>query len=579
MANKQLDHRGYLQYLKVKNARDATRISLCGEYIGRNTDAKHRCDDCGHLWHTRPSNMMNGRRSCPACWTGPTHQAKISRGLAQLAKYRAQGAKARPGVTLVALDLEEVTSPLDRVRLGASFTYVVRASCDVCGFHWSPGLHNFLRGVSGCPKCAGVSMGGLRHSTESLRQSIMAHQANIDVSAATYTGADSYVRLSCPDHGAFLIKGAVLNAKLARPNSLVCGRCGDAASRAKYNQSFTQDWFMSRLAQRHADLTECAATDYQGMHSPLVLRCAIHGEVGRKCAQTFLFTGCPRCSANVTRPHRKVLELLDRLGIDYLVNDRTVIRPLELDIFVPSRNLGIEINGFFWHSDKPTAHKDKLLRCRAQGVRLIQLWDTEIYESWPKVESLLVQILGKSVRLGARKLEIRQVSNEVAYRFFDLHHMQGHRRQTRQATNLALVQDRKIYQVLSLDRPLFSKTHDLEITRLATRAGYSISGGAQRLFAHFRRQFGPKYVVSYCDQRLFTGHVYETLGFTRVRWSKPNYWYVNAYEVLSRYQCQKHKLEDFLEDFDPNLSEYANMQANRYLRVYDCGSVTYEIST
>ena len=47
-------------------------------------------------------------------------------------------------------------------------------------------------------------------------------------------------------------------------------------------------------------------------------------------------------------------------------------------------------------------------------------------------------------------------------------------------------------------------------------------------------------------------------------------------EIKSRMQCQKHKLEAFLEAYDPELSEYENMALNDWDRVYDCSNIKVE---
>ena len=45
--------------------------------------------------------------------------------------------------------------------------------------------------------------------------------------------------------------------------------------------------------------------------------------------------------------------------------------------------------------------------------------------------------------------------------------------------------------------------------------------------------------------------------------------------LLSRLNFQKHKLEKKLEFFDPEKSEYENMKANGYFRIFDCGNMVF----
>ena len=74
---------------------------------------------------------------------------------------------------------------------------------------------------------------------------------------------------------------------------------------------------------------------------------------------------------------------LDELGIEYDANQRSVIPPKELDIYIPKLNLAIEFNGSYHHSpDKDSIYKTlqetKYIECQNKGISLIQIWDDEI---------------------------------------------------------------------------------------------------------------------------------------------------------------------------------------------------------
>lgn len=65
-------------------------------------------------------------------------------------------------------------------------------------------------------------------------------------------------------------------------------------------------------------------------------------------------------------------------GYEVYRNRRDIIPPQEIDIFIPSLNLGIEYNGWYWHKDKDKYyHQNKALRCREKGIRLIQFYQKE----------------------------------------------------------------------------------------------------------------------------------------------------------------------------------------------------------
>lgn len=55
-------------------------------------------------------------------------------------------------------------------------------------------------------------------------------------------------------------------------------------------------------------------------------------------------------------------------------------KQLEIDIFIPELNIGIEFNGLFWHSKdrKPSNyHFNKSLLADAAGIKLIQIWEDD----------------------------------------------------------------------------------------------------------------------------------------------------------------------------------------------------------
>ena len=57
--------------------------------------------------------------------------------------------------------------------------------------------------------------------------------------------------------------------------------------------------------------------------------------------------------------------------------------------------------------------------------------------------------------------------------------------------------------------------------------------------------------------------------------TKPSYFYWKNNKILNRLSCQKHKLKNFLDDFDDSISEYENMKNNKWFRVWDCGNIKF----
>ena len=74
-----------------------------------------------------------------------------------------------------------------------------------------------------------------------------------------------------------------------------------------------------------------------------------------------------------------LIPILEALQITNIVtNSRTIIPPLELDIYLPDLDLAIEYNGAYWHQDskKPVDyHQSKSIACLSKGIRLLHIFE------------------------------------------------------------------------------------------------------------------------------------------------------------------------------------------------------------
>jgi hypothetical protein len=130
---------------------------------------------------------------------------------------------------------------------------------------------------------------------------------------------------------------------------------------------------------------------------------------------------------------------------------------------------------------------------------------------------------------------------------------------------------------MSFGKPRFTDKYEYELIRFSTELGYNIVGGASKLFSHFISDNHPSSIISYANRRFSQGNMYEKIGFKLVRLSEPGYFYANGKDFVSRSKAQKHKLAKLLGNkYDENLSEYDNMRAAGYFRIWDCGNLVYE---
>jgi hypothetical protein len=105
---------------------------------------------------------------------------------------------------------------------------------------------------------------------------------------------------------------------------------------------------------------------------------------------------CPACFPHqLSTQHLAIRALLIELGVKFTENDRTIIKPQELDFYLPDRSLAIEVNGLYWHSEAAGTykgyHQQKTLRCLGRGVTLIHLYEDQIDMRINEIRARLVE--------------------------------------------------------------------------------------------------------------------------------------------------------------------------------------------
>lgn len=107
---------------------------------------------------------------------------------------------------------------------------------------------------------------------------------------------------------------------------------------------------------------------------------------------------CPqKTNSKATHIELIVRDLLAKHNIKFITNTRTPLRKYELDIFIPSHKVAIEINGLYYHSTKfrtKTYHKNKFDLCEQKGIKLLTLWEDEILKNQHMVDEKIKYMLG-----------------------------------------------------------------------------------------------------------------------------------------------------------------------------------------
>lgn len=259
--------------------------------------------------------------------------------------------------------------------------------------------------------------------------------------------------------------------------------------------------------------------------------------------------------------------------VDIEENNRSVIDGLELDIFIPSKNIAIEVNGLYWHSHSPSRdkkedrnkHLRKTLLCRDKNIQLIHITDEEWINRTEAVQTIILSKIGCNTRYYARNTIIKEVGVDDERKFLNKYHIQGY---TSSKTCLGLYLDNELLMIASFSKNRFSNTNTVELVRMCSKKGITVVGGVSKLMKNSLYSE----IYTFCDLAHGDGSGYSAANFTYLGDTTPGYFYTDGNKVLSRYKCQKHKLKDMLTSFDENKSESENMFSAGYMRYWNCGN-------
>jgi hypothetical protein len=255
-----------------------------------------------------------------------------------------------------------------------------------------------------------------------------------------------------------------------------------------------------------------------------------------------------------------------------LENNRTIIKPFELDIVLPELKIAIEYCGLYWHSNvykDKKYHTNKLKMCNEVGYRLITIFEDEWIYKQDIVKNKLLMVIGESKlpRIYARMCKVEKISSKDKNEFLERYHIQG---KDFSSIKLGLKLSDKLVAVMTF-RKLKDGSYDLN--RFASSA--SVIGGFSKLLTHFKRNYEWNEISTFADLRWSEGNLYLLNGFFHLYNTTPNYFYIKQQNRLSRHGFMKHKLPSKLKHFDGSLTEQDNMIVNGFKFIYDCGHMKF----
>jgi hypothetical protein len=297
------------------------------------------------------------------------------------------------------------------------------------------------------------------------------------------------------------------------------------------------------------------------------------------------FELCLDCNPILAGKSKRELEVLDLIKTNYNGEILTNIKNLisgELDIYLPDLKIAFEFNGLYWHShlykDK-LYHLNKTKQCSDSNISLIHIWEDDWDYKKDILRSIILNKLGKSEKIWARRCEIKEINdNKLVRDFLVKNHIQGF---VGSNIKIGLYFNGELVSLMTfgnLRRSLGQKSKEgsYELLRFCNKLNTTVIGGSSKLLKYFLDRYKTNEIISYSDNSRGSGDMYKKLGFKLESETEPNYYWIIDGIRKHRFNFRKDKLVK--NGSDPNKTEVEIMNEMGHYRIFDCGSKKWKLT-
>ena len=314
---------------------------------------------------------------------------------------------------------------------------------------------------------------------------------------------------------------------------------------------------INRFREKHGDKYDYSKVKYEKARQKVEIICKKHGSFLQDTQSHANGAGCPVCASECSTSEGEI-NFRNFISKNYdgtiLPNDRTIIHPREIDVYLPEINVAFEYNGLYWHSAEKLHnnlyHQMKMKMCLEKGVTLYQFFEDEWLYKPDAVKSFVKRVLEvPMIHIEANACNFLEINKDEAAVFIQ---------------NDALVCNNIEYNVVyglyfqnTLQSvALVNETDDyVEIMGVHDRNETIVDGAFDRVVSELKCLYSSKIMYVRVDRRLDNVQKYLNKGFVFVEEFLPDYNY-----VARDFRIPKNNIEEFLENNE------------RVLKIYDCGA-------
>lgn len=396
------------------------------------------------------------------------------------------------------------------------------------------------------------------------------HGDRYDYKLVNYISSKYKVIIGCKEHGYFTMLPRAHYTELQG-----CPKCG--INRRTILQTMDKSQFITKSKLIHGNRFNYDNVDYVNNKTKVRILCSKHGEFeqtpdGHLTGKI----GCKRCVIKSSKYESEIFHKISSLGFNVTTCDRTTVKGIELDIYIPEKKLAIEFNGIYWHTEQygknRNYHKNKTDKCADKGIRLIHIWEDDYIRS-PEIEISFIKHLlhcSEKPRIGARVTILKNLTNNEHVEFLNKYHIQG---SVKCSISIGIFYKNELVGVGCFTK----RFNEYELVRYACK--YNIIGGLGKISKWFSNNINSN-IYTFCDLSRFNGMSYEKSGYEIVNVLNPDYKYVINGERKHKFGFRKNRLKKLFPNiYNDDKTEYEIMTEAGIFRIWDCGKIKYRFKS
>lgn len=325
-------------WLKVAGEVAEARFGVClsDKYISAKTNLEWKCQK-GHIWLACLDRIKNQGCWCPYCAGKAKNTIQIASDLANSKGGQCLSTEYKDAFTLMKWKCREEHT-------------------------WFACLDSVKNGKTWCPDCCGLR----KHTLDGCQK--IAEDKDGKCLSEEYKNNHSKMLWECSSGHRW---EATLVNVLA---GIWCNQCSG------FNRVLSMKHAYATAAKHNG---RCLSTEYFGNKHRMLWECD-KGHTWLACLNNVRNGGgdgngtwCPVCNTKRSKAEKEVYEFVKSLGVECEYNFPGVLpsRLLRLDVWIPSINKVIELDGKYWHDRPDSIERDirKDRECEELGIKVLRL--------------------------------------------------------------------------------------------------------------------------------------------------------------------------------------------------------------